>query len=144
MKHVGSLAVCFAVMLTWVSGAGALEVKDRAKAPPGWWEATGPMAISPSYFDNVLSAYGLTLVDVSKAPPTYARKVGDQVVWETAPRTYSPTEMDQILSAYGVKLTDVGKCPPTYARAVDGKPVFETGTIVWGPREIDQILAAYQ
>ena len=144
MKHVGFLAVCFAVMLTWVVSAGALEVKDRAKAPPGWWETTGPMAISAPYFNQVLSAYGLTLVDVSKAPVSYARKVGDQVVWETAPRTYSPSEMDQILSAYGVKLTDVAKCPPSYARAVDGKPVFETGTIVWGPREIDQILAAYQ
>jgi hypothetical protein len=101
MKHVGSLVVCFAVMLTWVSGAGALEVKDKAKAPPGWWETTGPMAISPPYFNQVLSAYGLTLVDVSKAPASYARKVGDQVVWEMAPRTFSPSEMDQILSATG-------------------------------------------
>lgn len=146
MTYVGSLAVCFAVLVTWVSGAGALEVKDKAKAkaPPGWWEASGPMAIPPQYFDQILSAYGLTLVDVSKAPATYARKVGDKVAWEMAPRTYTPVEMDQILSAYGVKLTDVGKCPPTYARVVDGKPVFESAPIAWGPREIDRILAAYQ
>ena len=144
MKHVGSLAICFAVMLTWVSGAWALEVKDRAKAPPGWWDASGPMAIPPQYFDQVLSAYGLTLVDVSKAPATYARKVDDKVVWEMAPRTYTPSEMDQILSAYGVKLTDPSKCPPTYARVVDGKPVFESAPIAWGPREIDRILTAYQ
>lgn len=101
MTSVGSLAVCFAVLVTWVSGAGALEVKDKAKAPPGWWEASGPMAIPPQYFDQILSAYGLTLVDVSKAPATYARKVGDKVAWEMAPRTYTPVEMDQILSAYG-------------------------------------------
>ena len=68
MKHVGFLAVSFTVLLTWVSGAGALEVKDKAKAPPGWWEMTAPTAIPPQYFDQVLSAYGLTLVDVSKAP----------------------------------------------------------------------------
>ena len=144
MKHIGFLAVSFTVLLTWVSGAGALEVKDKTKAPPGWWEMSAPTAIPPQYFDQVLSAYGLTLVDVSKAPANYARKVGDKVVWEMAPRTYTPVEMDQILSAYGVKLTDLGKCPPTYARAVDGKPVFESGPIAWGPREIDRILAAYQ
>jgi hypothetical protein len=51
------------------------------------------MAIPPQYFDQVLSAYGLTLVDVSKAPASYARKVGDKVVWEMAPRTYTPVEM---------------------------------------------------
>lgn len=144
MKRIGFLAVSFAVVLTGVSGAGALEVKDKAKAPAGWWEMSAPTAIPPQYFDQVLSAYGLTLVDVSKAPANYARKVGDKVVWEMAPRTYTPVEMDQILSAYGVKLADAGKCPPTYARVVDGKPVFESGPIAWGPREIDRILAAYQ
>ena len=80
-----------------------------------------PHRHSPQYFDQVLSAYGLTMVDASKAPPTYAHKDGDKVVWEMAPRTYTPQEMDQILSAYGATLDDVSKARPTYARAVDGK-----------------------
>ena len=116
MKHIGFLAVSFTVLLTWVSGAGAVEVKDHAKAPPGWWEMSAPTAIPPQYFDQVLSAYGLTLVDVSKAPANYARKVDDKVVWEMAPRTYTPVEMDQILSAYGVKLADLWEVP-THVRA---------------------------
>ena len=91
MKRMGVLAVTVAVLFTWMSSAGALEVKDASKAPPGWWEMTAPTAVPPQYFDRVLSAYGLTLQDASKAPPTYARKVGDSVVWETAPRTYTPT-----------------------------------------------------
>jgi len=146
MKRMGVLAVTLAVAvpLAWMSSAGALEVKDKSKAPAGWWEMTAPTAIPPQYFDQVLSAYGLTLVDASKAPPTYARKVEDKVVWETAPRTYTPQELNQILSAYGITQFDVSKAPPTYARAVDGKAVFETGTIAWGPKEIDLILKAYQ
>ncbi len=144
MKHVGFLAVSLTVLLSWIPGAGALEVKDKTKAPVGWWEMSAPTALPPQYFDQVLSAYGLTLVDVTKAPANYARKDGDKVVWEMAPRTYTPVEMDQILSAYGVKLADASKCPLTYARVVDGKPVFESGPIAWGPREIDRILAAYQ
>ena len=82
MTPMGVLAVTFALLVAWVSSAGALEVKDKSKAPPGWWEMTAPTAIPPQYFDQVLSAYGLTLVDASKAPPTYARKVEDKVVWE--------------------------------------------------------------
>lgn len=144
MKPMGVLAVTFALLVAWVSSAGALEVKDKSKAPVGWWEMTAPTAIPPQYFDQVLSAYGLTLVDASKAPPTYARKDGDKVVWEMAPRTYTPQELNQILSAYGVTQFDASKAPPTYARAVDGKTVFETGTIAWGPKEIDLILKAYQ
>ena len=46
MKHVGSLAVCFAVMLTWVSGAGALEVKD-VQGTAGLVGGGRSMAISP-------------------------------------------------------------------------------------------------
>src|SRR6185295_993042 len=142
MKRTGVLAVTLvlAVLLAWALNAGALEVKDASKAPAGWWEMTAPTALPPQYFDQVLSAYGLTLVDASKAPPTYARKVEDKVVWETAPRTYTPQELNQILSAYGITQFDVSKAPPTYARAVDGKAVFETGTIAWGPKEIDLIL----
>ena len=144
MKRLGVLAVTFTLVVAWMSSAGALEVKDKSKAPTGWWEMTAPTAIPPQYFDQVLSAYGLTLVDASKAPPTYARKVEDKVVWQTAPRTYTPEELNQILSAYGVTQLDVSKAPPTYARAVDGKTVFGTGTIAWGPKEIDLILKAYQ
>jgi len=144
MKRLGVLAVTFTLVVAWMSSAGALEVKDKSKAPPGWWEMTAPTAIPPQYFDQVLSAYGLTLVDASKVPPTYARKVEDKVVWETAPRTYTPQELNQILSAYGVTQFDASKAPPTYARSVDGKAVFETGTIAWGPKEIDLILKAYQ
>ena len=81
MKRLGVLAVTFTLVVAWMSSAGALEVKDKSKAPPGWWEMTAPTAIPPQYFDQVLSAYGLTLVDASKAPPTYARKVEDKVVW---------------------------------------------------------------
>jgi hypothetical protein len=83
-------------------------------------------------------------VDASKAPPTYARKVEDRVVWETAPRTYTPQEMDQILSAYGATLADASKAPPTYASTVDGKPRFETAPIAWSPQVINAILAAYR
>ena len=144
MKPMGVLAVTFALLVALMSSAGALEVKDKSKAPAGWWDMTAPTAIPPQYFDQVLSAYGLTLVDASKAPPTYARKVEDKVVWEMAPRTYTPQELNQILSAYGITQLDVSKAPSTYARAVDGKTVFETGTIAWGPKEIDLILKAYQ
>lgn len=144
MKPRVMVAITLVVLLVGTSGALALEVKDRAKAPPGWWDVTAPMAIPPQYFDQVLSAYGLTLVDASKAPATYARKVGDRVVWETAPRTYTPREIDQILSAYGATLSDLGKLPPTYARAVDGKPVFEAAPIAWSPKMISDILTAYR
>ena len=144
MRHVGSLAICFAVMLTWVSSPGALEVKDRAKAPLGWWDAAGPMAIPPQYFDQgpvrVRPDAGRCQQGASDLCPQGRRqgRLGDGA------RTYTPSEMDQILSAYGVKLTDPSKCPPTYARVVDGKPVFESAPIAWGPREIDRILSAYQ
>src|SRR5262245_7108566 len=86
MQRAASLGVCLLVLVAGVSSAPALEVQDKSKAPAGWWEATSPMAIPPQYFDQVLSAYGLTLKDTSKAPPTYCRKDGDKVVWETAPR----------------------------------------------------------
>ena len=144
MQRLLLFGVCLVTFLAGTLSAPALEVKDRAKAPLGWWDSTSPMAIPPQYFDQVLSAYGLTLVDASKAPPTYARKVEDRVVWETAPRTYTPQEMDQILSAYGATLADASKAPPTYARTVDGKPQFETAPIAWSPQVINAILAAYR
>lgn len=134
-------------LVTFLGGAlsaPALEVKDKTKAPLGWWDASNPMAIPPQYFDQVLSAYGLTLQDASKAPATYARKVGDKVAWEMAPRTYTPAEMDQILQAYGASLGDVSKAPPTYATTVDGKTVFGTAPIAWGPQVINSILVAYK
>jgi hypothetical protein len=138
------VGVSLITFLVGVASAPALEVKDKAKAPAGWWEVNAPMAIPPEYFDQVLAAYGLTLQDVSKAPATYARKVGDKVVWETAPRTYTPAEMDQILSAYGATLGDVSKAPPTYARMVGDKTVFESSPIAWSPQLINSILAAYK
>jgi hypothetical protein len=144
MQRLLLLGVCLVTFLAGTLSAPALEVKDRAKAPLGWWDSTAPMAIPPQYFDQVLSAYGLTLVDASKAPPTYARKVEDRVVWETAPRTYTPQEMDQILSAYGATLADASKAPPTYVRTVDGKPQFENAPIAWSPQVINAILAAYR
>jgi hypothetical protein len=144
MKAFASFAIGLIVLVAGVSDAPALEVKDKSKAPVGWWETKAPMAIPPQYFDQVLSAYGLTLMDASKLPPTYARKVTDKVVWEMVPRTYTPREMDQILSAYGATLDDASKAPPTYAKAVDGKPVFQNDTIAWTPDLINAILAAYR
>jgi hypothetical protein len=144
MQRLLLFGACLVTFLAGTLSAPAFEVKDRAKAPPGWWDSTAPMAIPPEYFDRVLSAYGLTLVDASKAPPTYARKVDNRVVWETAPRTYTPQEMDQILSAYGATLADASKAPPTYARTVDGKPQFENAPIAWSPQVINAILAAYR
>ena len=94
MRRLAVLGVCAVILLAGVSSAPALEVKDKSKAPVGWWEIKAPTAIPPQYFDQILSAYDLTLVDASKAPPTYAHKEGDKVVWEMAPRTYTPQEMD--------------------------------------------------
>ena len=144
MRRLVMLTVSLLVLLAGVSSTPALEVKDRAKAPANWWDATAPMAISPQYFDQVLAAYGLTLVDASKAPPTYARKVGDTVVWEQGPRTYTPADMDKILSAYGATLATDAKLPPSYATVVDGKPVFAAGPIAWSPTVINSILAGYK
>jgi hypothetical protein len=144
MKTLVGIAISLFVLVAGASDAPALEVKDKAKAPVGWWELKAPTAIPPQYFDQILSAYGLTLMDAGKAPPTYARKVGDKVVWEMAPRTYTPREMDQILSAYGATL-DTAKTPPTtYAKVADGKPVFQNDTIAWTPDLINAILAAYR
>jgi hypothetical protein len=144
MQRVALFGACLVILLVGAPSAPALEVTDKSKAPVGWWDASAPMAIPPQYFDQILSAYGLTLKDASKCPPTYARKTGDQVVWEMAPRTYTPQEMDQILSAYGATLADASKAPPNYARAVDGKPVFENAPIAWTPQLINAILAAYR
>jgi len=144
MHRAAMLGVCLVVLLAGVSSAPAFEVKDKSKAPVGWWDTKAPTAIPPQYFDQILSAYGLSLVDASKAPPTYAHKDGDKVVWEMAPRTYTPKEMDQILSAYGATLNDVSKAPPTYAKAVDGKPMFQNDSIAWTPEMINSILAAYR
>jgi hypothetical protein len=144
MKTLARIAISLIVLVAGAADAPALEIKDRAKAPANWWDLSGPTAIAPPYFDQVLAAYGLTLVDVSKAPPTYARKVQDKVVWETAPRTYTATEFDQILSAYGATIGDAAKLPPTYARVVDGKTVFDPGTVAWSPPVVNAILAAYK
>jgi hypothetical protein len=50
--------------------------------------------------DQILSAYGATLADVSKAPPTYARTVDGKPQFETAPIAWSPQEINAILAAY--------------------------------------------
>ena len=144
MKTLAGIAISLIVLVAGASDAPALDVKDKAKAPVGWWDLKAPTAIPPQYFDQILSAYGLTLADASKAPPTYARKVGDKVVWEMAPRTYTPKEMDQILSAYGATLDTSKPVPPTYAKVVDGKAAFQNETIAWTPDMINAILAAYR
>ena len=144
MKTRALIAISLIAFVVGASDAPALDVKDKAKAPANWWDMKAPTAVSAQYFDQVLSAYGLTLADASKAPPTYARKAGDKVVWETAPRTYTPREMDQILSAYGATLDTSKALPPTYAKVVDGKPVFQNDTIAWTPDLINAILAAYR
>ena len=96
MKRMGVLAVTLRARWSRLLRRAPERSRsgDKSKAPTGWWEMTAPTAIPPPYFDQVLSAYGLTLVDASKAPPTYARKVEDKVVWETAPRTYTPQELE--------------------------------------------------
>src|SRR5262245_62469987 len=101
------------------------------------------MAIPPQYFDQVLSAYGLTLQDASKAPPTYCRKVGDQVVWKWRPeRTRRPRwttdPSDPTVRRWP---TSRRRRRPTRI-TLDGKTVFGTAPITWGPQVINSILAA--
>src|SRR5262245_56898780 len=60
MQRLSLLGVCLVTFLIGALSAPALEVKDKTKAPSGWWEANAPMAIPPQYFDQILSAYGLT------------------------------------------------------------------------------------
>ena len=50
--------------------------------------------------NQILSAYGVTQFDASKAPPTYARAVDGKAVFETGTIAWGPKEIDQILKAY--------------------------------------------
>jgi hypothetical protein len=93
---------CLITLLAGTPSAPALEVKDRAKAPPGWWDASAPMAIPPEYFDTVLSADGLTLVDASKAP-TDLRPQGPETcrLGDRAPNVHAPGDGPDPLGLWG-------------------------------------------
>jgi hypothetical protein len=55
---------------------------------------------TPKEMDQILSAYGATLDNVSKAPPTYARAVDGKPVFESGSIAWTPQLIDSILGAY--------------------------------------------
>jgi hypothetical protein len=70
---------------------------------------TTPTTISEHELNQILSAYGVGLADLKKAPDGYARevetkgqdgKIVKSHVFSTTPRTMSGAELNQILGAY--------------------------------------------
>ncbi|MGH8059110.1 MAG: hypothetical protein ACREOH_18050, partial [Candidatus Entotheonellia bacterium] len=70
----------------------------------------------------VSTAFAIELVDVKKAPASYARMVKqgntETIVFDNATVMYGPATLDKILSAYGLTIQDPRKAPTGYARVV--------------------------
>lgn len=84
--------------------------------------------------------------DAANIPPTYAKVVDGQVVYNWKPGAYSPGTYDAILGAYGLELTPeaVPELPLNYAKVVDDQIVFDWKSKAYNPHQWSQILAAYK
>jgi hypothetical protein len=65
----------------------------------------GPTLYAPADYDQILSAYGLTIKDTAKVPSSYGKVVDKdgkkEVVFAPGPVQYWPKDFHDILSAYG-------------------------------------------
>jgi len=96
-------------------------------------------------------AFGIDLVDPSKAPATYVKgvKQGDKTVpvFDDTTHWFSAKTFNNVMALYGCTLKDPSKVPATYAKAVkkDGKEVivFEDTSRSYSAKSMNQILSAY-
>jgi hypothetical protein len=154
--------------------AEAVELVEVAKAP-SWFatevveiekgqevkravHGTQAVALSMVDLDRILSAYGLSVVEVKRAPAGYMQEIvlndrGERtVIFDPQPKGMAPVAIDGILAAYGLRVVDAQKLPETYGREVvrqdaEGKDVREvvlsSAAYAISPAEWHRILSAY-
>ena len=172
-----TLTSCSAFLVTLALSLGtsrAVEVVDLQKAP-AWYASevvemdngqpvkrvvfnTQPVAISMLDLNRILAAYGLSVVDVKRAPAGYMEETRSSdrgevvVVFDSQPKGLAPMAIDGILAAYGLRIVDPSKLPESYGTQAtrknsEGSEVIElvpsSGAYAVSPAEWHRILSAY-
>ncbi len=101
-------------------------------------------------FNDLLAAYGLKMAPeaVSTVPTSYAKVVGDNVVFNNDSIAYTPVQYHSILTAYGLLLkpedvTSKLGGVSSYAKVKDGEIVFGKDSVAYDGKEWNEILSAY-
>lgn len=175
LQALGSWTALLTTLTLSFGTCHAVDLVDLAKAP-GWYGtevvetddkgqpvkrvvfSAQPVAMSMVDLNQVLTAYGLSVVDGRRAPEGHMQESlssdrGERVVvFDGQPKGLAPVAIDGILAAYGVRVVDAAKLPTSYGTAVttrnaQGAEVQEiqfSGTAyAISPAEWHRILSAY-
>ncbi len=144
-----TLFVLLAMLITSIPALAIELPSGAAQEGTPLFEKPSTAYASSYKFNEILEAYGLKLDPqaVPTVPSSYAKVVGDQVVFNYNSVAYSPAQYHSILTAYGLELKPEAVWEKlsglSYATVQGDKIVFPYVATAYGGEEWRTIMSAY-